>query len=101
MISQKSRGWEGGGSILDSENSKWQVLSKFQFSGRGVYSGVVKNSNWQVLSKFQFSGVGGGGGDCGGLFWKKSQFRVNWVFRKKISTTGASYCITDSLSDTT
>ena len=71
----------GGGEFLGSQNSKCQVLAKFQFSGGGGYSWVVKthstkswpnfnlrgglfvgsqNSKCQVLTKFQFSSGGRG-----------------------------------------
>ena len=62
----------------------------------GVYSGVVKTQSAKSCSNFIFQGWGGGG-----LLSTKSQFRVNWNFLPKISTTEASYCITDSLSHTT
>ena len=47
-----------------------------------------QNSKYQVLAKFSFSG--GGGGKLG----TKSQNRVSWDFLTKFSITPASYCIT-------
>ena len=63
----------------NSKTSKFQDLPKFELSGGG--EGVFWDSQipkWQVLAKFSLLGWEGGGG--GGLFWTKSQKRVNWDF---------------------
>ena len=71
-----------------SQNSKYQVLSKFQLSGVGNWGG--QKSKCQVLSKFQFSD------------WGKQTLLMLLLYRhQKISTTGASTCFTDSLLHTT
>ena len=70
-------------------NLNWRGVGE----GEGGYSGVVKTQSAKSCQNFHFGG--------GGVFWTKSQFRVNWDFWTKISTTGDSYCITDSLSHTT
>ena len=52
-----------------SQNSKFQDLPKFQFSGGWVFC-TSQNSKFQDLPKFQFSG---GGGGCGSSVPVKSQ----------------------------
>ena len=48
------------GGVLESQNPKYQVLPKFQFSG-GV-GGILESQNpkYQVLPKFQFAEGGSG-----------------------------------------
>ena len=64
--------------------------------GVGVFF-QSQNSKYQDLPKFSFSGGGEGEGTVG----TKSQNRVIWNFWTKFPTTPACLCITDSLSHTT